>query len=459
MQLFSIHLAPPDFLRPISTLLLICTIVCAKPLAAHADAPHPDPKPRVIVTTDGETDDRCSMNRFLLYTNDWNVLGLIHSSSKHHWKGDDTHPEKKWEPVSWLDRQLDAYEAIHPSLSAHDKDYPTADYLRAQVFVGNIAYEGDMELETPGSNRIAEVLLDGDDSPVWLQAWGGPNTIARALKSIETRHPERMAEVSKKARIYLISEQDVTYKTYIRDAWPDIQVLRSGSESYGVLAYRWQNYQTTEMQTYFDKDWMTTNMLNDHGPLGALYETKDKRFRSEGDSPAFLHVINTGLRSEEDPRYGGWGGQFAFSNGMWRSVDGENTTPHSILRWAIDFQNDWAARADWCVKQPAEANHHPQLRLASPLDITAKAGETIALDASLSKDPDGDVLSFRWWFYEESSTYGNAVAIEDPEHAKASVTLPMDGKTGDTFHFVCTATDGGTPTLRRHARLIVTIVE
>lgn len=41
-------------------------------------------RPRVIVTTDGEVDDRCSMTRFLFYANEWDVSGLIHSSSKHH---------------------------------------------------------------------------------------------------------------------------------------------------------------------------------------------------------------------------------------------------------------------------------------------------------------------------------------------------------------------------------------
>ena len=150
---------------------------------------------RVIATTDGEVDDRCSMVRFLLYANEWDIRGLIHSSSKYHWKGDKNHPGKGWEPVSWLDQQLDAYAQIYPNLKVHDPDYPSPEYLRSQVFVGNIALEGDMREPTPGSNRITEVLLDPDESPVWLQAWGGSNTIARALKTIQEEHPERVEEV------------------------------------------------------------------------------------------------------------------------------------------------------------------------------------------------------------------------------------------------------------------------
>ena len=46
-------------------------------------------KPRIIATTDGEIDDRCSMVRFLLYTNEWDIEGIIISSSEFHWKGHD----------------------------------------------------------------------------------------------------------------------------------------------------------------------------------------------------------------------------------------------------------------------------------------------------------------------------------------------------------------------------------
>ena len=39
-------------------------------------------KPRIIVTSDGEIDDECSMIRFLLYANDWDIEGIVTSSSQ-----------------------------------------------------------------------------------------------------------------------------------------------------------------------------------------------------------------------------------------------------------------------------------------------------------------------------------------------------------------------------------------
>jgi len=41
-------------------------------------------RPRIVATTDGEIDDRCSMVRFLLYANEWDIEGIVYSSSKFH---------------------------------------------------------------------------------------------------------------------------------------------------------------------------------------------------------------------------------------------------------------------------------------------------------------------------------------------------------------------------------------
>src|SRR5215203_5929469 len=45
-------------------------------------------RPRTIVTTDGEVDDQDSFIRLLLYSNEFNIQGLVYSSSQWHYKGD-----------------------------------------------------------------------------------------------------------------------------------------------------------------------------------------------------------------------------------------------------------------------------------------------------------------------------------------------------------------------------------
>ena len=70
-------------------LLLLATMVLGQDDSLMASD-----KPRVIVTSDGEIDDECSMVRFLLYANEFDVEGIIKSSSQYHshghkWAGDD----------------------------------------------------------------------------------------------------------------------------------------------------------------------------------------------------------------------------------------------------------------------------------------------------------------------------------------------------------------------------------
>jgi len=414
-------------------------------------------KTRVIATTDGEVDDRCSMVRFLLYANEWDIQGIIHSSSKFHWKGDATHEGKGWAAVEWLDRQLDAYAAVYPNLKEHDAGFPSPDYLRARVFVGNIGYEGDMDQPTPGSDRIVEVLLEADNSPVWLQAWGGANTIARALKTIQEKHPDRVNDVTEKARLFLIAEQDKTLRDYILPEWPGLEVLLSDWPSFEYIAYPWQKLMTDEQKTYFDAEWMGAHILNGHGPLCAMYEAKKGRFHSEGDTPSYLHVINTGLRSDEHPTFGGWGGQFKRDNDLWISTDVRGNPVHSIGRWAVDFQNDWAARADWCVKPFAEANHPPEVALTHVSDLSGKAGASLELSALNTTDPDGDTLTYQWWLFDEAGTAKTPAVIDSADHAEATLHIPDSAGTGDIYHAICTVRDSGTPTLTRYARVVVTV--
>lgn len=425
--------------------------------AALAEASEKPDKPRVIATTDGEVDDRCSMVRFLLYANEWDIQGIIHSSSKFHWKGDETHGGKDWEPVEWLDRQLDAYTEVYPNLKAHDEQYPTPDYLRSQVFVGNIGYEGDMDTPTPGSDRIVEVLLQDNETPVWLQAWGGSNTIARALKTIQDEHPDRVEDVARKARLFLIAEQDKTLRNYILPQWPGLEILLSDWSSFEVIAYPWQKRLTDEQKTYFDRNWMGAHILEGHGPLCAMYEAKKGQFHSEGDTPSFLHVIYTGLRSDEQPSYGGWGGRFRRDDGLWISVDERGAPVHSIGRWTIDFQNDWAARADWCVKPIAEANHPPLVALSHGTRLTGKPGTSIPLDVSPTTDPDGDTLAYQWWDFEEAGTARVPATFANATQATTSMNIPDTAQSGETIHAICTVRDSGSPILTRYARIIVDV--
>ena len=128
-----------------------------------------------------------------------------------------------------------------------------------------------------------------------------------------------------------------------------------------------------------------------------------------------------------------------------------------IARWADAFQNDFAARADWCVTSYDEANHPPVVKLANSSDMVAKPGSIIKLSAQGTSDPDGDELSYFWWQYEEVDTYQGVVKIENSTGQEASITIPADAMKGQSIHIVCEVKDNGIPQLTRYKRVILEI--
>ena len=111
-----------------------------------------------------------------------------------------------------------------------------------------------------------------------------------------------------------------------------------------------------------------------------------------------------------------------------------------MWRWSPALQNDFAARADWCVKSYDKANHPPVVKLNNALDITVKPGSTVKLSAKGTSDPDGDELDYSWWQYEEADTYKGIIEISNPQKQKASFTVPTDAGEGETIHIICEVT-------------------
>jgi len=430
-------------------MLLLCSHLCSRNASAIEK---PRRKPRIIATTDGEIDDRCSMIRFLLYANEWDIEGIIYSSSKFHWQG------HKWAGEKWIEEDIEKYAQVYNNLKQHNPDFPTPQELRDKIYIGNIDNVGEMSKDTPGSERIVEVLLDAEPGPVYLQAWGGTNTIARALQAIQHEHPDQIKKVSRKAIIYIILDQDKTFREYIQPNWPDLMVLGSFRQ-FGTIAYKWEKIIPPAQKKYFDSEWMKQNILKGHGLLCASYEAHDDgRFRSEGDSPAFMHQIMVGLRSLEHPSYGGWGGRFVKEKGtknVWTGAQDDDSWSKPIWRWAEAFQNDWAARADWCVKPPGQANHPPQVKLTHAEDLKAATVQKVTLSAAGSKDPDGDKLTYKWWQYKEPGTYKGKISIQNANSQQANFSVPKDAKKGQIVHIICEVTDTGNPPLTRYKRVIV----
>lgn len=422
------------------------------------EAKQPKEKPRVIAMTDGEIDDHSSMVRFLLYTCDIELLAIIETNSVFQRNG---HSDE-----DWFEKQLDAYEQVYPNLIVHNPDYPTPEKLRSVCYIGDenekhlrkyprkpvwtgkeVLYKPDNWADTPGSDKIVEILLEEDDRLVHLQAWGGGNTAARAFYKLQKEYPSEYERAVSKAVMYNIWYQDGA-GNYIEKYHPKVTMLFCGSFS-GTWNYGSQKY---------SHGFTENEVKNHHGPLGALYP---QSYISEGDSPAFLYSIANGLRNHENPTYGGWGGRFTkmegFENVYIDALD-DGDKRKSLSRWIRDANSDFQARMDWCVSPNYNgANHPPIVIIKGKKSITVKSGKRVKLNANKSSDPDGDKISFGWWQYKDAGSYDELVEIKNNSSSKAEFIAPEVSKP-ETIHLIINVKDNGIPILRAYQRVIVNVI-
>lgn len=470
-------------------------------------------KARAIFTNDAECDDMNSFVHLLLCANDVDIEGLVLSSSIFHYAGDVAAGVEpyRWAGGDWMWDYLDDYARVYPNLIVHAPDFPAPDYLRGVTCTGNVKTIGDMDEETPGSELIRKAIFKDDPRPVYLLAGGGTNTIGRALKSIEAAYrgtdawDDVYARVCRQAVIYMIVTQDDTYRDYISKIWPDLQIIHCTNIK--GIAFKFNEERDPADSLYtFEGSWLKPNLL-DKGPLCAEYHTwfdghvypgerdgsqfgahpeligktwgglpapAQYSMISEGDSPAFLHLIDKGLRSLENPTWGGWGGRFVRNgdcefgrdlNYFQSAVDDGCGAcagyAYQLTRWIRDVMNDLACRATWCVAEKySDANHAPQVVVCEGTDIDVTAGERVILHADAS-DPDGDEVSLEWFRYHEADAYAGEVALE-ANGAEAALDVPADARSGDTIHVVVRASDALAEDPRRpymvaYQRVVLTV--
>jgi hypothetical protein len=488
------------------------------PMAARID-PYVE-KTRVLVMTDiaNEPDDQMSMVRFLVYSNQFDVEGLVATTST--WMRNKVRPDV-------IRTLIDAYEAVQPNLLKHQAGFPAAAALRGIVVPGQTGYgmaAVGPDKMSPGAELIIKAADKTEARALWISAWGGTNTLAQALLHVRTtRSAAQLATLVSRLRVYSISDQDDA-GPWIRREFPALHYIVMPStpdgDQYAFATWTgisgdrfYKNAPGADFTTFTD-EWVNTN-IRSKGPLGKLYPFPC--CIHEGDTPAFLGLINNGLASSMSPAYGGWGGRYVWRafygepRPLWTQggdaypgkdnsrdtvvgADGKTYTSDqaTIWRWRNAFQHDFAARMEWTVKDARGANHNPDVVVngsggKEPLTIDAVVGLPVKLDASATRDPDGNGLQYRWWFYPEAGTgipgqpvfaggvvpaggtvdqggipsapAGGAqappsrVTVAGATTSKAVVTP----RTAGTAHVILEVEDDGTPSLTSYRRVILKI--
>ncbi len=349
-----------------------------------------DGKYRLIITSDAEVDDFNSFLMLLLFANDFDIDGVVYSSSFAHWNGDGVHTQgeinpsingldncmetigqeavdlKEYRPMdmNWFSNAIDQYyRADYEYLVQNDPRFQDPDDLLSKVKVGNVEFQGDVRFDTEGSDLIKETILDDDERTLFISTWGGFNTVCRALISIYEEYgntPEwddLEKHIGEKVILCDIYQDNSYVDNHIAEIYPDLHNYKKTGLNLGDFR---SNSAPEQFRYYYKADQMCKNFLFDHGELmGHQYTVGDGQYL-EGELDIFqyglttephgmedkgfvkydhlawtdLHewiiLINCGLRGLENGNLGTWGGRLLIDEKQQnRSMDYKERDPET----------------------------------------------------------------------------------------------------------------------------------
>ncbi|WP_321996657.1 nucleoside hydrolase-like domain-containing protein [Draconibacterium orientale] len=453
------------------------------------------PKSRIIVLTDilNEPDDSQTLVRLLMYSNEVDIEGLIAVSSCHQYKGkNDPNPDRNTVHPDEIKKYVKAYGKVRENLMKHIDGWPTTDYLLSVTGAGPEGF-GTRDigpgLSTSGSAIVCNAIKKQDERPLYVIINGGANCLAQALIDLgQEISRDELDELLKNVRVCDNAGQD-NAGAWIAYNFPDLHYKRSSHQVYNFMNQTGPAvWDTTFYPGKAQHLWAAEHIQNNHGVLGAIYPTrmrwKDPTTFSTiegGGSGNFIGFANRGLYHPEHIEWGGWGGRFKtekekniYANQLkWAEKDlfysedefkpyfmfpeaSDNWTDPitgkeyngigvPIFRWRRAYQNDFRARMDWCVDDFQTANHNPVAAVNGDKSdgivyLNAIAGSMVKLDASDSADPDGDELSFRWFYYPEAGTYQGSVQLIRHDNANVKILVPEDAG-GKQIHIILEVED------------------
>ena len=200
-------------------LILICFCLLSFWSGAQTVLQFEEPvKQRLFVLTDitNEPDDQESLVRLLVYANEYDLEGIVATTSTH------LRSQARIDKIEQLVRN---YGQVKPHLDKHAKGFPTMEHLLSitSAHLPFFSMEGvGQGKDSPGSELLIKSVDRADDRPLWVSVWGGANCLAQALWKVkETRTEDQLKAFVAKIYVYSFSDQDFAGK-WIRNTFPVI---------------------------------------------------------------------------------------------------------------------------------------------------------------------------------------------------------------------------------------------
>ncbi len=408
-----------------------------------------------------------------------------------------------WIESLWSNEYAQAWPQLNANAAAAgEPSFPTPAQMIERTYMGNAAFEGDVREETPGSRVIADAIMDDDPRTLWLLSWGGMNTIVRALMSIAEQWqntpewPAVRQRIYQKVRVMGVANgvgQDNSWLDHGRELFPELV--------FWCVPYKYGSYVNAKIAQpdtlpLFKAPWPEQNLTHGNGPLmarymlygdGKVYENEPERFQfgkharldwglegvpamqfergdfmAEGDSMTYIPLLPFGLRGIDDPDFDTLLGRM-FHDGR---PDADALTDFAALGTPADgnpnpylraYQEDFAARTQWCAHDPAACSH-PAHVVEAAADRSAVAGESVALAATIV-DPDDKGFDVHWDVAVDPSSYAGAQDLSLWQECTVDTTfvVPADARPGDRFVLTLTVQTRAERPCSRYAQVAITV--
>lgn len=317
-------------------------------------------RPRLLVLTDigGDPDDQQSLVRLMVYSNEFEIEGLIASAA-----GTPGELKQAVTRPDLIRQVVEAYGKVRPNLVRHAAGWPETSALLARIKSGN-PERGRPHIgpghDTEGSRWIVDRVDAGAPArPLHVAVWGGQTDLAQALWAVRaTRGPAGLEAFAARLRVFDINDQD-RIATWMRTEFPGLHyILAQAAPGRDKREGTYRGMYLTGDESLTSRQWIEEN-VRARGPLGALYPVKTWTAPNphgclkEGDTPSWFFFLPLGGNNPADPTQPGWGGRYQRTADGWFQDFPASTGADprlAVSRWRPEFQADFARRMRWCVE-------------------------------------------------------------------------------------------------------------